>query len=71
MAYYVILVLRNCVQYAHACILAVTSCTIDAVIVDMQSAQCTSAFFISQRRGFSTNGVHCFSNWTFTKARFC
>jgi hypothetical protein len=51
----VILVLRNRVQYAHARILAVTSCTIDAVIVvDMQPAQCTC----SQRRGFSTNGVH-------------
>jgi hypothetical protein len=38
---HVILVLRNHVQYAHARILAVTSCTIDAVIVDVKSAQCT------------------------------
>jgi hypothetical protein len=39
---HVILVLRNHVQYVHARILAVTSCTIDAVI-DMKSAQCTPA----------------------------
>jgi hypothetical protein len=49
----VILVLRNRVQYAHACILAVTSCTIDAVIVDMQSAQCTSAFLSHSAEGLA------------------
>jgi hypothetical protein len=55
--------MRYRVQYAHAHILAATSCTIDAVIVvDMQPAQCTC----SQRRGFSTNGVH--SNMTDTRA---
>jgi hypothetical protein len=42
---HVILVLRNRVQYAHARILAVTSCIIDAVIVHMQPAQCTCCFF--------------------------
>jgi hypothetical protein len=53
----------NRVQCAHARILAVTSCTIVmgyeklAVIVDMQSAQCTCCFIYYYNKSHSAEGL--------------